>query len=103
MKIEEIRKLVDAATPGPWKSNLEPMFDKIWYEVRLGGKIVAKTREESNSEFIAATRTLIPLLLDVVEKAEGLINPSLAENKPEDHGQRRFMLDQALKTLEAWK
>jgi hypothetical protein len=51
MKLDEIQKLCDGATPGPWKPG--HTYD-----------------HQRNAAFIAASRTLIPKLLAVAKAAQ---------------------------------
>ena len=71
MKIDEIRKLCDDATPGPWRISeykgdyhvYNSKDEPVYYSSAEEGV----TAEETDAEFITAARALLPLLLDVVE------------------------------------
>lgn len=76
-RIEELRRLCDAATPGPWIVQ-ESAFNRGTMEIRCtspdvrGGTLyVAQTRwMDTNSKdapFIAAARTALPEALDTIE------------------------------------
>ena len=77
MKLEEIKKLCDEATPGPWVRH--ETYSDVWF---LGEKIMGNNKtivyqndghnagKEEDIKFIAASRTLIPKLLAVAEAAK---------------------------------
>jgi len=83
-EIKEIRKLVDAVTRGPWQSCNGDNFagsciEGIHYQNRVDvivddglydqHKVGVRKREDAI--FIAAARTLVPRLLDEVERLQG--------------------------------
>lgn len=85
-EIKEIRKLVDAATRGPWQSCNGDNFagsciEGIHYQNRVDvivddglydqHKVGVRKREDA--AFIAVARTLVPRLLDEVERLQGLL------------------------------
>lgn len=69
VKVEEIRALIAAATPGPWKA--------IEFGVHAGCVAIAGRGflddgvycDPPDARFIAVARTLLPLLVDVAEAA----------------------------------
>lgn len=74
MKLEELKKLVEAATPGPWTWRL---VDGICNKYLDEGAIVIEgdacsNIDPANCRLIAASRTMLPKLIAVVEalKAE---------------------------------
>lgn len=74
-RLAEIKKLCDAATPGPWTVDhllkvRTPLDDgKGFVAVGDGSYTLPRNRvqEEANARFIAAARTAVPLLLGMVE------------------------------------
>lgn len=104
MKIEEIEKLCDEASPGPWK------FD-VWLVNGEAGRIASIDSEvpygedvDANGLFIAHARTLLPKLLAVAKAAKefytppsGLISP---EQIVEHYKARQTRLGEALADLE---
>lgn len=66
MKLSEIRKLCDEATPGPWRYDhgnwAVERYDRSDYHRSEIGK-------PEDGEFIAAARTLMPKLLAIAEAA----------------------------------
>lgn len=85
--LETIRARADAATEGPWFFNVNDTIggwlvgnrDKpaSQYDNRsesvTGDREVADFLDGNDAEFIAAARTDIPALLDLVEEARGLL------------------------------
>ena len=99
MTLDEIRKLIDAATPGPWWNELwdvhssrvhiceaqttgaeiEPAPVKDTFVFHEDGRVttmggsqladISQEEAEANARFIAASRTLLPKLLAVAEAA----------------------------------
>jgi len=68
MKLSEIRALCEAATPGPWTYSRES------YATRdKDGLIAAISSLPRNGELIAASRTLMPLLLKIAEVAQDMV------------------------------
>ena len=67
---EALRRLADAATPGPW--NPHPAGKYVWTE-ELGG-IIQNWSDDANAvadmEFIAAAREAVPALLDRIARLE---------------------------------
>jgi len=105
MTLEEIRKLADAATPGPWSWNsysfiasytapreqLENFWDgegdmselpicRVENTVRgrQHGDETFTTWQRANAEFIAASRTLVPFLVDALDLALANCDPKVA-------------------------
>ena len=67
---EALRRLADAATPGPW--NPHPAGKYVWTE-ELGG-IIQNWSDDANAVadmgFIAAAREAVPALLDRIARLE---------------------------------
>lgn len=85
MKLEDLKKLCDEATPGPWEySDYDSEFTK-------GGGLVGTSAfglmaDKSTCRFIAASRTMIPRLIAVAEAAQNLIDycgASLRHSRPD--------------------
>lgn len=77
---EELRKLCEAATPGPWHANENsvPIPDvRLEYgwneEFQFYDGYVGKINERADGEFIAAARTAVPQLLDTIERLKARI------------------------------
>lgn len=109
MKLEEIKKLIDAATPGPWlahyETGLNPMVITL-IEASGGqnfGERICGSDKFTNMEFIAASRTLMPKLLAVAEAAAEIAIPDMGCG-PEDECPKCspfFKLSKAFAALEA--
>lgn len=73
MTLEEIKRVCEAATPGPWAPDL-------YFETRLDGSTITRAsgpnlrddraQSESDAAFIAMARTVLPKLLKVAEAAK---------------------------------
>lgn len=84
MNLESLRKLCDAATPGPWRLDERiPEWDGDGsYSIvvpHLGEQMLADDTRyyptappTEDARFIAAARTALPLLLAVAEAARGI-------------------------------
>ncbi len=81
MTVESERKIVEAATPGPWKwewsdditKRPTALFDRHLDSYIVAPGVCATARTKSgyeDAEFIAHARTGYPLALDVVEAAK---------------------------------
>lgn len=73
MKLEDIRKLCDKATSGPWLA--DPVNDRVWVEKGFEDQNVICDVHgmgvgHCDLRFVAASRTLIPKLLAVAEAAK---------------------------------
>lgn len=75
MKLDQIRALIEAATPGPWHD--DPVNDKVWVDQENAFEGNSTVCEVSglgigncNLRFIAASRDLMPKLLRVAEAAK---------------------------------
>lgn len=72
-KLSELEKLCEAATPGPWvKANQVDEGEIACYEVSAGedGDLICcllDANVEKNQEFIAASRTALPLLIEIIK------------------------------------
>lgn len=77
MKIEEIERLVGAATPGPWREGLwggsvvvdaggQPTDSDVAY----GGRLIAESVDRPNRAFIIASRMLVERLVAVAREAK---------------------------------
>lgn len=77
-KIAELRELAERATPGPWdnrcnsfSNSAKPRF--IWTGHGFNAEVFGASFME-DAEFIAASRTLVPALLDALEAALGALD-----------------------------
>lgn len=81
MKLEEIRKLIDAATPGPWVRHTRLCGGYSYQVLNATGGILLETTSyggmSEDAALIAASRTLLPKLLAVAEAAQSVCEPSL--------------------------
>lgn len=121
MKLEELKKLCDEATPGPWDFEYGVSMRTAWkleslekhpnsYETVLwldGGKnldLDAETgRVEQNMEFIAAARDALPKLIAVAEAAKFIEDNKISWYMAYDSEalkQASSVLNQALAALE---
>lgn len=84
-KLAEYRKLVEDATPGPWNAHRTTNDDGSWliaidafnnndsdYLIKLTGN--AESNYWNDGEFISASRTMVPSLLDEVERLKNIAN-----------------------------
>ena len=67
LKLKEIRKLIEAATPGPW--SVIPLANATYH--LDDGAVQPRTCADAN--FIAASRALMPKLLAVADLARGML------------------------------
>ena len=78
-----LRALAENATPGPWV----PHARYVWTP-ELGG-IIQNWSDDANGaadmDFIAYTRTAVPALLDMLEKAEARIQAVRELHQPCNH------------------
>jgi hypothetical protein len=96
MKLGEIKKLCNEATPGPWKIFLAYEEDERAY--LDGPQEYTENRFHINdAKFIAAARELIPKLLNVA-KAAKIVNDAMIREKQYIYGAE--ILDEALEELE---
>lgn len=58
-RLAELKRLCEAATPGPWEANM----DQVWCDGWL-----ADVHRDENAAFIAAARTALPGLIAEVER-----------------------------------
>lgn len=111
MTLDEIRKLIEAATPGPWtaEESTEPLGieDAILtgpttvHEGCVGERTAFHVM--ADARFIAAARTLLPALLEVAEAADDH-RAALGDHRdPSDCPRTRDRLAGALAALEAIK
>jgi len=73
MKLDEIEKLIEAASPGPWEYIGRDGGALNCVDVWRSGRVtVERTQSDpvdrANAAFIAASRTLMPKLLKVVRE-----------------------------------
>lgn len=100
MKLEDIKKLIEAASPSPWVA--ATMTVEMGREVFVGAPSfdtgvatpwhMATPQANANADFIAAARTAMPKLLAVAMAAEFVVK---------DGEEKIWMLRVALKDLEA--
>jgi hypothetical protein len=78
MTLDEIRKLVEAATPGDWGAGYSGLSicDVFVWDEGGEGQAIAQNVLKADARFIAAARTLLPALLEVAEKAKDIMTPS---------------------------
>ena len=69
---EELRKLVEKAAEGPWKSESGGLSDLNF--VNHEDDQVAYGVNDANATFISSARTAVPKLLDRVEELENIIS-----------------------------
>ena len=81
MKLDEIRKLIDAATPGPWVVYQEKVGDlrhvQAKFDPENDDSFPALDCYPHDAAFIAASRTLLPRLLAVAQMVEEFANGKL--------------------------
>ena len=72
-----LRKLADAATPGPWENTRNGVQQTIDAATKVGdykyegvGIVPEEYVRQEDAEFIAAARTAVPALLDALASAE---------------------------------
>ena len=72
-----LRKLADAATPGPWENTRNGVQQTIGAATKVGdykyegvGIVPEEYVRQEDAEFIAAARTAVPALLDALASAE---------------------------------
>lgn len=65
LKLEDLKRLCDEATPGPWPNNGKP-----WQVDHLTGFADLGPVHVNDCAFIAAARTYMPKLLAVAEAAK---------------------------------
>ena len=65
---QAIRERVEAQSPGPWVAEYSDMSDVWWMVISADNYTLAETRESDVANFIAASRTDIPALLDTIEE-----------------------------------
>lgn len=108
MSRESIRALVDAATPGPWKSRPPTEVPKperskygcVYFGPSLDEWYTTSPLEKADAAFIAASRTAVPLLLAVADAAQNLLwytEGLLAALEEEDGGSRQSLQADALR------
>ena len=74
---EYLRELASGATPGPWENVWEEADE--WYSItgqsyeEFVCPEVATLTDETDADFIAASRTAVPALLDALDQAEARI------------------------------
>ena len=87
MTLDELQKICDAATPGPWTHHRQQHCPQInYHEIELrtrhGGALYRSTSYglmEVDGEFISAARTEMPKLIDRARKLEAALQ--LAKDK----------------------
>ena len=96
MKLDEIRKLCDETTPGPWGSDRLVLGCEDF--AATGPLHVDKASALADCRFIAAARDLMPKLLAVAEAADDRIAGAIDMGVNPDYFQPFF---DALAALEA--
>lgn len=72
MNLKQVRKLCEDAAVGPWKVGVRTDEPDYCYVSTPGGMYMDVGYAPNTARFIAASRTLMPLLLEVVEIADRL-------------------------------
>lgn len=70
MKLEDLKKLCDEATPGPWGSRMNPWTYRGTVDAK--GEHVASTTRFEDGDFMAAAREALPKLIAVAEAADAM-------------------------------
>ena len=76
--LNRIRKQADNATEGPWDYQRGHDTPSGWFDAYVfgaDGESVVSEAFDGNAEFIAASRTTVPALLDALEKVLELHQP----------------------------
>jgi len=110
MKLDEIRKLVDeASTPGPWEFD---SYSCVFWDdgeeyrricqVPVCGGDTATPEGAKDARFIAAARTLVPLLWHIafIASLPPLLWDECSEGEAKVRDSTRAALKEALKALE---
>lgn len=96
--LPEIRAIAEAATPGPWWVRGEN--DPISLQGVINGeRVIAQTNYHfdtgmSDARFIAASRTLLPLLVEVAEAAQHARETLLERLLHGDDQHRQWLRDE---------
>lgn len=108
MTLEEIEKLCEEATPGPWELDEYQLFSTTVDPMRINGDGLVMNMpginkpNEHDAKFIAASRALIPKLLEVAKAAKNLrtITGNTVMQISEIQIDKGILLDKALAALE---
>ncbi len=68
----ELRRLEQAATPGPWVPMHSGYDDPTWEVSSGGGSLIAEEFREVDATLIAAARNALSALLDMADKCDAL-------------------------------
>jgi len=71
--IKEMRELTDKATDGPWLATKDMNTPPVYQTAHITRDVWPIPRTTKDAEFIAASRTMVPELLDKLEKCEYLL------------------------------
>lgn len=76
MNIEDVKKLLNHVTPGPWRHVAMESFSDMGSVIRAGDEILFRSDIGSSfdSEFVAKARELVPFLLDILDGRDELID-----------------------------
>jgi len=102
MKLEDIQKLCDEATPGPWTYD-EVINPSITYERK--DAVIHEISDPGNyiyledAKFIAASRELLPKLLAVVKAAKNLQDDYLWRHEG-GQDDRQYLVENLKSSLE---
>ncbi len=102
-RIDELKKLSDAGTEGPWRTDMQAMGRyEVYQESSLPEqKFIAEPDVYADAELIAAMRNSFDDLLVVAEAAKEFYEIVWAYGKQGDDYSRVFMnMKEALKNLE---
>jgi len=77
MKLDEIEKLIEAASPGPWpeefgRSDFPDVGSMACGPIITADEDTEETQAQSDQDFICVARTLMPRLLKVVRAVQGI-------------------------------
>lgn len=107
MKLEDLKRLCDEATPGPWadiSNNRDIDAMVIWStgpEDELKHYATYQECTNADAAFIAAARTYLPKLIAAAEAAKKFRNSDPAHVYSTEYYDAREELDDALAALEA--
>lgn len=103
--LDALKRLCDAATPGPWTVDGPWGVGQVWTTPAESGERIADSVSDADAEFIAAARTAVPQLLARVAALEAELDEARAhfDELSQTYGrvaQQRDRLDEANARLE---
>lgn len=81
--LDRLKGLCEEATPGPWSVRIDPVTQKQYMRCGKTGR-GSFGKNDKNLPLIAASRTALPVLLEVVEKVGEMHKPRFLSNCRED-------------------